>query len=1244
MQTNLHRVSEVAVTAKPLANDEKVKPATKTAVKRFLEHDSDSESEVDDGVGSSKMVTALPDPKSEGADIPRSENAELETTVFLSFDWENEGPYEKAVERLIDEGQLMDALALSDRFLRNGASDRLLQLLIERGEENHSPSGQSQGYAGHCIWSNSWQYCLRLKDKHLAARLALKYLHRWELDAALDVLTMCCCHLPESDPIKAEVLQMRHALQRYGHILCADDHYSSWQEVEADCKEDSEGLALRLAEKGAVSAALEVAESTGLAIDLRRELQGRQLVKLLTADPLNGGGPAEASRFLSSLRDSEDALPVAMGAMQLLTDLRSKQLLVHFFLKRKDGNLSDFEVSRLNSWALGLRVLAALPLPWQQRCSSLHEHPHLILEVLLMRKQLQSASMILKEFPALRDNNMILKYAAKAVAVSISSPLREPRTSVSGPRPKPKSRTGTSTKSSFSNSLSNLQKEARRAFSWTHPRNAGDNSKTAPKEVHRKRKSSGLTPSDRVAWAAMTGIQEDIVSSYSVDRQERLPSVSIAEEWILTGDPVKDEAVRSSHRYESAPDITLCKALLSLCSDDSMAAKGAMDLCVNQMKNVLNSQQVPENASVETIGRACRSVETFVQGLFYAKSQLRKLSGGSELSSNSERSRDADDASSDAGSSSVGSQNTDELSELVSQADSWLGRAELLQSLLGSGIAASISDIGDKESSSRLRDRLLVDERYSMAVYTCRRCKIDAFPVWNAWGHALLRMEHYAQARVKFKQALQLHKGDPAPVIQDIINTIEGGPPVDVAAVRSMYEHLAKSAPTILDDSLSADSYLNVLYMPSTFPRSERSRRSLESQSSNSVDGFDFEDGPRSNLDNVRYLECVSYFQEFARQHLLAFMFKHGRYNDACLLFFPPNSVPLPPQPSSVGIVTSSSSPQRTDPLATDYGTIDDLCDFCIGYNAMPVLEEVISSRMSSSQQDVSVIQYSAAALNRVCLYCENHRHFNFLYKFQVIKKDHVAAGLCCIQLFMNSCLQDEAIKHLEHAKMHFEEGLSARFKAGDSTKLVTKGIRAKSASEKLTEEGLVKFSARVTIQVDVVRAFNVIEGPQWKYSLFGNPNDPETFRRRCEIAESLVEKNFDLAFRVIYEFNLPAVDIYAGVAASLAERKKGGQLTEFFRNIKGTIDDDDWDQVLGAAINVYANKHKERPDRLIDMLTSSHRKVLACVVCGRLKSAFQIASRSGSVADVQYVAHQALHANALPVLDMCKQWLAQYM
>lgn len=33
----------------------------------------------------------------------------------------------------------------------------------------------------------------------------------------------------------------------------------------------------------------------------------------------------------------------------------------------------------------------------------------------------------------------------------------------------------------------------------------------------------------------------------------------------------------------------------------------------------------------------------------------------------------------------------------------------------------------------------------------CFTLQIEVFPVWSAWGHALIRMEHYAQARVKFK-------------------------------------------------------------------------------------------------------------------------------------------------------------------------------------------------------------------------------------------------------------------------------------------------------------------------------------------------------------------------------------------------------------------------------------------------------------------------------------------------------------
>jgi zinc finger FYVE domain-containing protein 26 len=53
------------------------------------------------------------------------------------------------------------------------------------------------------------------------------------------------------------------------------------------------------------------------------------------------------------------------------------------------------------------------------------------------------------------------------------------------------------------------------------------------------KESSGLTSSEKVSWVAMARIQEDRVSSYPADGQERLPSVSIVEEWMLTGDAIK---------------------------------------------------------------------------------------------------------------------------------------------------------------------------------------------------------------------------------------------------------------------------------------------------------------------------------------------------------------------------------------------------------------------------------------------------------------------------------------------------------------------------------------------------------------------------------------------------------------------------------------------------------------------------------------------------------------------------------
>jgi zinc finger FYVE domain-containing protein 26 len=92
MQSNLHRVSESSVTSKTTNEVSLHQSKGKFSIKRPREPDSDAESEVEDIVISGKI-------NSSSLESPKHEDYRPEPTTFISFDWENEGPYEKAVER-----------------------------------------------------------------------------------------------------------------------------------------------------------------------------------------------------------------------------------------------------------------------------------------------------------------------------------------------------------------------------------------------------------------------------------------------------------------------------------------------------------------------------------------------------------------------------------------------------------------------------------------------------------------------------------------------------------------------------------------------------------------------------------------------------------------------------------------------------------------------------------------------------------------------------------------------------------------------------------------------------------------------------------------------------------------------------------------------------------------------------------------------------------------------------------------
>lgn len=56
-----------------------------------------------------------------------------------------------------------------------------------------------------------------------------------------------------------------------------------------------------------------------------------------------------------------------------------------------------------------------------------------------------------------------------------------------------------------------------------------------------------------------------------------------------------------------------------------------------------------------------------------------------------------------------------------------------------------------------LRDRLVEEERWQLAIEMSTKCGLDSGSVWAAWGLALLRSGNWQSARDKLSRILKVH-------------------------------------------------------------------------------------------------------------------------------------------------------------------------------------------------------------------------------------------------------------------------------------------------------------------------------------------------------------------------------------------------------------------------------------------------------------------------------------------------------
>jgi zinc finger FYVE domain-containing protein 26 len=220
---------------------------------------------------------------------------------------------------------------------------------------------------------------------------------------------------------------------------------------------------------------------------------------------------------------------------------------------------------------------------------------------------------LLQAFPSLRDDDLVMIYAAKALSSSNVPYERRHQVSSSALSIKPIGHVVPPMRTNFSTGLTSLQK---RAFSWAQ-RDTGNKIISPDSSSSRKRKSTGtLPPFQKATWEALAGLPEETSltgPTATVENYGRLAPAAMTEEWVLTGDSQKDDAVRSLHRYASAPNFVLFKALLELCSGGATAAKAAVDLCITQIKKDLSSDQLPLASFHDSAERAFHATNVFVK-------------------------------------------------------------------------------------------------------------------------------------------------------------------------------------------------------------------------------------------------------------------------------------------------------------------------------------------------------------------------------------------------------------------------------------------------------------------------------------------------------------------------------------------------------------------------------------------------------------------------------------------------------
>ena len=179
------------------------------------------------------------------------------------------------------------------------------------------------------------------------------------------------------------------------------------------------------------------------------------------------------------------------------------------------------------------------------------------------------------------------------------------------------------------------------------------------------------------------------------------PIINDQVQYQLTGTS-NDEILRNDFRYDQSPSISLCLSLIELHSDQYQCGKLLINLC-EYLSEQLSTKQ--RNIEID-YGLVLNIIKNL---LFTAKMKLMTVS--------------------------INDEQLSEQQKLIASCDMYHNLVDILNRLnMANCSLPALNDLLQQDTLRKIRNQLLDDERYQLAMDISTRCNLDTQSIWFQWG------------------------------------------------------------------------------------------------------------------------------------------------------------------------------------------------------------------------------------------------------------------------------------------------------------------------------------------------------------------------------------------------------------------------------------------------------------------------------------------------------------------------------